>query len=203
VKKAFNRCRSCRQLYHWFGTGRLCLSRRQQRLQTFFAFTCLTTKNCSAQVLIDSSGAEKTAVGNPLCEQEANSAAILAAIQGPVPAGTPTIGAVLGSPNVTPTDFSGTVAVGGTAQNTIAANATIHGFTLYHQQHVWFRRAAMVFICRNGNGRNGRLLSAGGTDSNEVCWLVVLDHAAWIWFKSYRLGPPPAATNIPVHHGEH
>jgi hypothetical protein len=98
--------------------------------QVFFAFTCQVTKNCSAQVLIDSTGTEKATVGNPLRTAEANSAAMLAAVQSAIPAGSATIGAVFGSPNVTPADCSGTIAVGGTAQNAIAASAAIHGFTI-------------------------------------------------------------------------
>ena len=46
------------------------------------------------------------------------------------PAGTNTIGNVNGAPNVTPTDCSGTIATGGTAQNAFTAGATKHGFTI-------------------------------------------------------------------------
>jgi hypothetical protein len=43
---------------------------------------------------------------------------------------TTNIGAVSGVVNVTPTDCSGTVTAGGTAQSPISASATIHGFTI-------------------------------------------------------------------------
>ena len=51
----------------------------------------------------------------------------------PLPAqsnATTNIGAVSGVVNVTPTDCSGTVTTGGTAQSPISASATIHGFTI-------------------------------------------------------------------------
>jgi hypothetical protein len=48
----------------------------------------------------------------------------------PVPAGTNTIGGVFGAPNVTPTDCSGTITSGGTAQNAFTATAGKHGFTI-------------------------------------------------------------------------
>jgi hypothetical protein len=45
-------------------------------------------------------------------------------------AGTAAIGTVTGNVNTTPTDCSGTITSGGTAQNAFAATATIHGFTI-------------------------------------------------------------------------
>jgi hypothetical protein len=47
-----------------------------------------------------------------------------------LPAGTASIGKVESSVNVTPTDCSGTIATGGTAQNAFTAGATKHGFTI-------------------------------------------------------------------------
>jgi hypothetical protein len=47
-----------------------------------------------------------------------------------LPAGTNAIGTVTGNVNVTPTNCSGTITTGGTAQNAFAATATIHGFTI-------------------------------------------------------------------------
>jgi hypothetical protein len=61
---------------------------------------------------------------------DANSAALLAAAQGSIPAGANTIGNVNGAPNVTATDCSGTVTAGGTAQNAFTAQTTLHGFTI-------------------------------------------------------------------------
>lgn len=54
----------------------------------------------------------------------------IAAINGSIPAGTATIGNVNGAPNVTPTNCSGTITAGGTAQNAFTAGATKHGFTI-------------------------------------------------------------------------
>jgi len=45
-------------------------------------------------------------------------------------AGTAAIGTVTGNVNTTPTDCSGTITSGGTAQNAFTANAAIHGFTI-------------------------------------------------------------------------
>ncbi len=55
---------------------------------------------------------------------------ILTAVGSAIPAGTATIGNVNGAPNVTPTNCSGTITSGGTAQNAFTAGATKHGFTI-------------------------------------------------------------------------
>lgn len=47
-----------------------------------------------------------------------------------IPAGTNIIGAVQPAPNQTPTDCSGTITTGATAQNAFSAGATKHGFTI-------------------------------------------------------------------------
>ena len=47
-----------------------------------------------------------------------------------LPAGTNKIGSVDTASNVTPTDCSGTVATGGTAQNAITAQSSLHGLTI-------------------------------------------------------------------------
>lgn len=72
-------------------------------IQYFFDFVCQGVQ-CSAQVLIDSSGNEKATSANPL---------------------------IIGSQvNITPVDCSGTISSGATAQNAISASATLHGFTI-------------------------------------------------------------------------
>lgn len=48
----------------------------------------------------------------------------------PVVSGTGGTQAVQSATNVTPTDCSGTVTTGGTAQNAFAASSTRHGFTI-------------------------------------------------------------------------
>ena len=81
-------------------------------LQTFFDFTCnppgapVGGAHCSAQVIIDSTGTEKGTPANPV------------------------VSATIGATNVTPTDCSGTITSGGTAQTIIAASPTIHGFSI-------------------------------------------------------------------------
>jgi hypothetical protein len=52
------------------------------------------------------------------------------AVTSSIPAGTNTIGNVNGAPNLTPTDCSGAITTGGTAQNAFSAGATKHGFTI-------------------------------------------------------------------------
>jgi hypothetical protein len=47
-----------------------------------------------------------------------------------LPSGTNTIGNVNSAVNVTPTDCSGTITSGGTAQNAFTAQTTLHGFTI-------------------------------------------------------------------------
>ena len=55
---------------------------------------------------------------------------VLTAVQSSIAAGANVIGGVFGSPNVTPTDCSGSITSGTTAQAAITATATIHGFTI-------------------------------------------------------------------------
>jgi hypothetical protein len=73
-------------------------------LQTFNDFACLTTQHCSAQVITDSSGTEKATNANPLI--------------------------VVPPANVTPSNCSISLTLGGTAQNIIAASTSLNGFTI-------------------------------------------------------------------------
>lgn len=57
-------------------------------------------------------------------------ATIASAVSTPIPAGTNAIGKVEQSVNVTPTNCSGTVTAGGTAQNAFTAQTGLHGFTI-------------------------------------------------------------------------
>ncbi len=59
-----------------------------------------------------------------------NLATINTTAGGAIAAGANTIGNVNGAPNVTPTDCSGTITAGGTAQNAFTAQTTLHGFTV-------------------------------------------------------------------------
>jgi hypothetical protein len=74
---------------------------------------------------------------------------------GSIPAGTNDIGNVGGRQNVTPNDCSGTIAVGGTAQNAFAASATRRGFIVMNlsTDEMWisFTGAAAA----NGTGSYG------------------------------------------------
>ena len=56
--------------------------------------------------------------------------ALYSALTGPIPAGTNNIGNVGGATGTTPTDCSGTITTGGTAQNAFTAGSTKHGFTI-------------------------------------------------------------------------
>lgn len=66
-------------------------------------------------------------------------ASILTAVSSAIPAGTATIGNVNGAPNATPTNCSGTITSGGTAQNAFTAGATKHGFTIMNlsTENMW------------------------------------------------------------------
>jgi len=70
--------------------------------------------------------------------------------------------------NVTPTDCSGTITTGGTAQNAITAQTTLHGFTIANID-----------------------ASAG---SGEPLWLSLTTTAAAATAASYPLAPPAATT---------
>lgn len=96
--------------------------------------------------------------------------AVLAAVQAPVPAGTNDIGniGVHSVVNVTPTNCSGTITSGGTAQNAFAAAATIHGFTI------------------------ANIDSTAG--SGEVLWISFTTTAAASTAASYPLSAPAATT---------
>jgi hypothetical protein len=85
-----------------------------------------------------------------------------------LPAGTNAIGTITGNVNVTPTDCSGTITTGGTAQNAIAASATIHGFTIANID-----------------------TSAG---SGEPLWISFTTTAAASTVASYPLSAPTATT---------
>lgn len=84
-----------------------------------------------------------------------------------IPAGTNPIGTITGNVNVAPTDCSGTITSGGTAQAAIAATATIHGFTIANVD------------------------SAHG---DEVLWISLTATAAAQTAASYPLPPPTATT---------
>ena len=83
-------------------------------------------------------------------------------------AGAAAIGTVTGNVNVTPTDCSGTIATGGTAQNAIAATATIHGFTIANIDST--------------------------TGSGEPLWISFTTTAAASTVASYPLSAPAATT---------
>jgi hypothetical protein len=83
-------------------------------------------------------------------------------------AGTAAIGTVTGNVNVTPTNCSSTITSGGTAQNAIAATATIHGFTIANID-----------------------TSAG---SGEPLWISFTTTAAASTAASYPLAAPTATT---------
>lgn len=85
-----------------------------------------------------------------------------------VPAGTNPIGTVTGNVNVTPTNCSGTITSGGTAQNAFAAAATIHGFTIANMD------------------------STAG--SGEPLWISFTTTAAASTAASYPLSAPAATT---------
>jgi hypothetical protein len=82
-----------------------------------------------------------TALGNPTdapctlpatstgCSLIATDKAAANGINGPIQPGANVIGAIFGSPNVTPTDCSISLTTGGTAQNIISATTSLHGFT--------------------------------------------------------------------------
>lgn len=56
--------------------------------------------------------------------------------------------------NITPTDCSGSVATGGTAQNAFAANAAIHGFTVMNidtTEVLWFSSTATAAAAGAGS----------------------------------------------------
>jgi hypothetical protein len=136
-------------------------------LQTFFAFTCQVTKNCSAQVLIDSTGTEKATVGNPLRTAEANSTALLAAVQ---------LGSHwqqyhrrgYGGRQCDADQLLGTITAGGTAQVAITASCDLA--RLYHRQH---RR----------HGERG-----------EPLWISFTGTAAAAATRSYPLSAPTATS---------
>jgi hypothetical protein len=82
---------------------------------------------------------------------------------------TPAAGStVQGAVNVTPTDCSGTITAGGTAQNAIAATATIHGFTIANID--------------------------AATGSGEPLWISFTTTAAASTVASYPLSAPTATT---------
>jgi hypothetical protein len=83
-------------------------------------------------------------------------------------AGTAAIGTIAGNVNVTPTDCSLALTTGGTAQNIIAATATIHGFTIANID-----------------------TSAG---SGEPVWISLTTTAAASTIASYPLAAPTATT---------
>lgn len=95
---------------------------------------------------------------------------ILTTVQGAIAAGANVIGGVFGSPNVTPTNCSGTITAGGAAQAAIAATATIHGFTIANIDP-----------------------SAG---SGEPLWISFTTTAAAGTPASYPLAAPSATTYI-------
>lgn len=79
----------------------------------------------------------------------------------------PTTGGGSGA-NVTPTDCSGTITAGGTAQNAIAASSTIHGFTIANIDST--------------------------TGSGEPLWISFTTTAAASTAGSYPLAAPTATT---------
>lgn len=81
---------------------------------------------------------------------------------------TTTIGQVGGQVNITPTDCSGTISSGGTAQSLISANSSLHGFTLQNID-----------------------ASAG---SGEDIWFSLTTTAAASTAQSYGLIPPASTT---------
>jgi hypothetical protein len=106
------------------------------------------------QVALDTNGNVKTVFGS------AQTVGLVA--------GTAAIGTVTGNVNVTPTNCSGTITSGGTAQNAIAATATIHGFTIANID-----------------------TSAG---SGEPLWISFTTTAAASTAASYPLAAPTATT---------
>lgn len=80
----------------------------------------------------------------------------------PASASTPTT--IQGAVNVTPTDCSGAITVGGTAQNAFAANPALHGFTI------------------------------ANIDTSEVLWISFTTTAAASGTGSYPLAPATATT---------
>jgi hypothetical protein len=93
---------------------------------------------------------------------------IYAAVTSAIPAGSNVIGAIFGAPNVTPASCSINLTAGGTAQNIIAANAAVHGFTI-----------------ANGDA------SAGG---GEPVWMSFTSGAVVGGVDSYPLAAPTAST---------
>ena len=85
-------------------------------------------------------------------------------INSAIPAGTNDIGNVGGSKNVTPTDCSGTLTLGGTAQNAHAANAAVRGMQIQN------------------------------LDTTEVLWISVTTTAAASTAQSYALSAATSTT---------
>lgn len=81
-----------------------------------------------------------------------------------LPAGTNDIGNVGGRTNVTPTDCSGTITTGGTAQNAHTAQSTLRGMTI------------------------------ANLDATEVMWISFTTTAAASTTQSYPLAPATATT---------
>jgi hypothetical protein len=105
------------------------------------------------------------------CSQTAIQKATANAANGPL-AGqsvlTVPIGQIGGEVNVPPTDCSGTITTGGTAQTLIAASATIHGFTLKNID--------------------------ASTGSGELIWFSLTGTATATTSGSYELIPPASTT---------
>lgn len=83
---------------------------------------------------------------------------VLSAVQSAIPVGANVIGAVFGAPNMAPTDCSGTIASGGTAQAIITANAAIHGFRIENIDNtsgsgepLWISLTATAVAATNGS----------------------------------------------------
>ena len=85
-----------------------------------------------------------------------------------IPAGSNPIGSIVGSPNITAYDCSGTISSGGTAQNAFGAISTLHGFTIKNIDS-----------------------SAG---SGELLWFSFTTTAAANSTQSYELLPPSGTT---------
>jgi hypothetical protein len=101
------------------------------------------------------------------CTVESRLAHIENLAAGSIPAGTASIGTTQLPVNITPTDCSGTITSGGTAQNAFTAQTTLHGFT----------------IANIDSGHN-----------DEVLWISFTTTAAASTAGSYPLPPPTATT---------
>jgi hypothetical protein len=97
----------------------------------------LATGSTIAATIADGADVTLGAKADSVCGSATGTCSLQALIKflnnaatGATPAGTNTIGNVNGAPNVTPTDCSGSITTGGTAQNALAAQSTLHGLTI-------------------------------------------------------------------------